>query len=68
LLRGCPIILLPILWWSTSIGVDVVHMLRVAALAFIVARSWGFVWFNHGLAELSELFIELWHCFGSLSD
>jgi hypothetical protein len=58
-----------------------VHRFGVAALAIIVARSWGFVWFqdfslllklgkmlNLRLVELSELFIELWHCFGPLSD
>jgi hypothetical protein len=81
LLWGCPIILLTILRWSISIRVDVVHRLRVAALAFIMVRSWGFVWLwnfslllklakvlNLGLAEFSKLFIELWHCFGPLSD
>jgi hypothetical protein len=39
LLRRCPIILLPILWWSTIVEVNAVHWLVVAALVFIVARS-----------------------------
>jgi hypothetical protein len=49
-----------------------VNRLRVVALAFIVVRYWGFIWLsnfslrlklakvlNLGLAELSELFIEI---------
>jgi hypothetical protein len=56
------------------------HWSRVVMLIVIVARSWGFVWlwdfplllkFTEVLdlrfAELCELFIELCHCFWSLS-
>jgi hypothetical protein len=43
LLLWCPIIFLPILRWSTSIRINVVHEFGVAALAFIVARSRGFI-------------------------
>jgi hypothetical protein len=80
-MRGCFVILLPILRWSTSIRVDVVHRPRVIMLIFIVTRSWGFIWLwdfplllefvevlDLRLAELCELFIELWHCLWSLSD
>jgi hypothetical protein len=54
------------------------HKLGVAALVFVVVRSWGFVWLplllkpatvlNIRFAKLSELFIELQHYFGPLSD
>jgi hypothetical protein len=39
LLRRCSKIILPILWWPTSIRINIVHWLGVAALAIIVARS-----------------------------
>jgi hypothetical protein len=55
--------------------------LRVVALDFILARTWGFVWpenfslllklvkvLNLGLAELCKLFIVLQHYFGPPSD
>jgi hypothetical protein len=81
LLRWCLIVFLPILRWSTSIRVDDVHGFGVVALAFIMARSWGFIWFcdfslllklakvlNLRLDELSKLFVELRRCFGPLFD
>jgi hypothetical protein len=41
--RYCKV-LLPILWWPTSIRINTMHWLRVAMLAVIVMRSWAFVW------------------------
>jgi hypothetical protein len=58
-----------------------VYWFGVDSLIFIAARSWSFVKLQHfpllleltemlnlRLAEFCELFIELWHCFGSLPD
>jgi hypothetical protein len=42
-LQGCPKNLFPILWWSTTVRINVVHWLGIVALVFIVARSWGFI-------------------------
>jgi hypothetical protein len=80
-LRRSSEVLLPVLWWSTTIRVDVVYGLRVIALVVIVTRSCSFVRFcnlplllellkmlNLRLVEFYKLFIELQHYFGPLSD
>jgi hypothetical protein len=36
-------VLLPVLWWPTTISVDVVHRLWVIALIIFVTGSWSFV-------------------------
>jgi hypothetical protein len=38
-------VLLPVLGWSTAIGIDVMYGLRVIALVVIVTGSCNFVWF-----------------------
>jgi hypothetical protein len=44
-LRRCPKILLPIIWWPTTIRIDAVHWLWLVALTVIVVRGpWGFIW------------------------
>jgi hypothetical protein len=42
-LHRCPKVLLPVLWWSTTIIVNTMYWLGVVALIVIVAGSWGFV-------------------------
>jgi hypothetical protein len=81
LMRGCPIIFLLVLRWSATVRINAVHWLRLAMLVFIVVRFWGFVrlWnfslllklvkvLNLRLAKFCELFVEVQHCFGPLSD
>jgi hypothetical protein len=51
LIEGCMVpflrrwskILFPVLWWPTTIGIDVVHRLGVIVLIIFVARPWSFV-------------------------
>jgi hypothetical protein len=81
LLRGCPIILLPILRCSTTARINDVDWLGVAMLVFIIMRSRCFVQLQNfslllklakvldlRLAEFHELFVQLRHCFGLLFD
>jgi hypothetical protein len=44
LMQGFPVSLVAIVWWSSSIRVDVVHRHGVVMLVFTVMRFWGFVW------------------------
>jgi hypothetical protein len=50
-------ILLPVLWWPTTIKINVVHRSRIAALIIIVIASCSFIWFCHFplLLELAEM-------------
>jgi hypothetical protein len=81
-LQRWPKILLPILWWPTTIKINAMHQLGVAVLIVIVAKgSWGFILLSSfslllklaemldlQLAEFCKLFVELWHCFGPPPD
>jgi hypothetical protein len=77
----CSEILLPIFWWPVAIRINVMHWLWVPSLIVVVARSWSFIRLCHfplllklvkmldlRLAKFHELFIELLHYFGLLSD